>query len=161
MARGGFRIGSGRKRGSRDKAPRGTPDRDYSEAAKAAAERKRLLSLGHTAKMKYFHDTMKRVAAGDKLTVTEMKYLDKLKGELEAKPAGDGKTETPLELMLRIMNDPNQPEEFRARMACAAAPFVHARQGEGLGKKEEKNERAKAAGGGKFSSMANRLRVVK
>jgi hypothetical protein len=40
-------------------------------------------------------------------------------------------------------------------MAIAAAPFVHARKGEaGTGKKDEKAERAKAAGEGRFRPSA-------
>lgn len=45
--------------------------------------------------------------------------------------------------MLRIMNDSNANPEMRARMAVAAAPYVHKKMGEG-GKKEERHERAKA-----------------
>ena len=81
--------------------------------------------------------------------------------ELEAEVNGekapvtvDGKVETPLEFMLRIMNDATQPEEFRARMATSAAPFCHVRKGEGAGKKEEKNSRAKTAGEGRFRASA-------
>lgn len=48
----------------------------------------------------------------------------------------------PLEYMLAVMNDPDAHPELRARMAIAAAPFVHKKMGEG-GKKEDKNEAAK------------------
>lgn len=76
---------------------------------------------------------------------------------------GGGKigSETPLEYMLRVMNDPNESEERRARMAQAAAPYVHKRQGEGMGKKEEAEELAKKALSGKFAPGRPPLKVVK
>src|SRR3990167_9011964 len=58
---------------------------------------------------------------------------------------------TPLDYMLKVMNDATIKDDVRRdRMAVAAAPFVHARKGEGAGKKDEKADRAKSAGAGKF-----------
>ncbi len=69
---------------------------------------------------------------------------------------------TPLEYMLKVMNDTEADKGRRDRMAVAAAPFVHARKGEGAGKKDEKADRAKAAGSGKFKpSEPPKLAVVK
>lgn len=69
---------------------------------------------------------------------------------------------TPLDYMLKVMNDTKETDKARRdRMAIAAAPFVHARKGEGAGKKEEKNEKARTAGAGKFSSGRAPLAVVK
>lgn len=68
---------------------------------------------------------------------------------------------TPLEYMLRVMNDEGEDKDLRARMAIAAAPFVHARAGESKGKKDERGERAKEAGAGKFSAGKPPLKVVK
>jgi len=68
---------------------------------------------------------------------------------------------TPLDFMLKIMNDPKEPDSRRDRMAIAAAPFVHARKSEGKGKKEEKNEKAKAAGSGKFSPAKPPFKLIK
>jgi hypothetical protein len=57
--------------------------------------------------------------------------------------AAAAKNQTPLEFMLSVMNDPNEDKKFRAQMAQAAAPYVHARPGEDKkGKKEEAQERA-------------------
>lgn len=67
----------------------------------------------------------------------------------------------PLTYMLRIMNDPVADPARRDRMAVSAAPFCHTRKGEGAGKKEEKADRAKAAGAGKFSTGRAPLAVVK
>lgn len=58
----------------------------------------------------------------------------------------------PLEYMLKVMNNPNESKEMRARMAIAAAPFVHARVTGGKGKKHDREEKAKAAGSGKFAT---------
>lgn len=69
---------------------------------------------------------------------------------------------TPLEYMLKVMNDPNEDKEIRARMAIAAAPFVHSRKGDGKGKKEERDDKAKAASvSGRFGTGAPPVRVVK
>lgn len=69
---------------------------------------------------------------------------------------------TPLEYMLKVMNDPKEKDKARRdRMAVAAAPFCHPRKGEGAGKKQEKDNRAKDAGSGKFApSAAPKLAVV-
>lgn len=61
-----------------------------------------------------------------------------------------GNAKTPLEYLLSVMNDPTVSEERRDRLAIAAAPFVHARAG-AEGKKDERAERAKRAGAGKFA----------
>lgn len=57
----------------------------------------------------------------------------------------------PLAYMLKVMNDPYVDDARRDRMAVSAAPFCHARKGEGLGKKEEKDAKAKSAGQGRFA----------
>lgn len=67
----------------------------------------------------------------------------------------------PLAYMLKVMNDPREDPARRDRMAIAAAPFVHARKGEGQGKKEDKADRAKAAGSGKFAPSRPPLKIVK
>ena len=161
--RGGVRPGAGRPKGSHDKTPRGTPDRDYSNSE--AAKRKAILALGDKAKLKFYQEYMQRVAKGDKLTIAEMKHLDKLKTDLEeaeekpATPAGE--SVDPLPYMLSVMNDPKADQETRLRAASLAAPYIHPRKGEGLGKKEEKSDRAKAAGSGKFKASAPpQLKVV-
>jgi len=67
---------------------------------------------------------------------------------------------TPLEYMLKIMRDPYEDIDRRIRCAIAAAPFCHAKKGEGTGK-TEKAERAKVAGHGKFSPGKPPLHLVK
>jgi phage terminase small subunit len=68
---------------------------------------------------------------------------------------------SPLEYMLQVMNDPNIDSSRRDRMAVAAAPFIHARKGEGEAKKKDKDERAKTASYGKFKPSPPPLRMVK
>lgn len=67
---------------------------------------------------------------------------------------------TPLEYMMSVLNDSSVDESRRDRLAIAAAPFVHARAGEG-GKKDERQAAAKKASSGKFSPVAPPLRLVK
>jgi phage terminase small subunit len=67
----------------------------------------------------------------------------------------------PLEYLLQVMRDPTAEPERRARAAIACLPFCHIRKGEG-GKKDEKQDRAKAAGAGRFRASAPpQLKVVK
>nr|WP_321467305.1 hypothetical protein [uncultured Desulfobulbus sp.] len=65
---------------------------------------------------------------------------------------------TPLEYMLRVMNNPNAPPERRDKCAIAAAPFVHRKPG-GTGKKHQQAEAAKEATQGKFAPMKAPKRV--
>ena len=57
--------------------------------------------------------------------------------------AGDGLT--PLEYMLAVMRDPNEPPERRDEMAKAAAPYVHPKLGAyatgGLGRAHKEQPR--------------------
>lgn len=70
------------------------------------------------------------------------------------------RSKTPLEYMLDIVNDETVDEARRDRLAIAAAPFVHARAGEG-GKKDERLTAAKKVATGKFAPVAPPLRLVK
>ncbi len=157
MASGGYRPGAGRKKGAKDRKPRKSPKPELTERDKI----KQMLAMGTKAKARFYQEFMLRVSRGEKLTVPEMKMMDKLGAELAADvgektttPVETGETVTPLELMLKGMNDPNEPKETRYRLAIAAAPFVHPRKGEGAGKKDEKADRAKQAGSGKFAASA-------
>ena len=67
--------------------------------------------------------------------------------------------QTPLSYMLRVLNDPRADKELRARMAIAAAPYIHARAGEG--KKNDRADRAKKAGAGKFAQGKPPFKVVR
>ncbi len=65
----------------------------------------------------------------------------------------------PLDYMLKVMNDPMADESRRDKMAVAAAPYMHVKKGEG-GKKDERQDAAKKAGGGKFAPAAPPRLVV-
>ena len=68
---------------------------------------------------------------------------------------------SPLDLLDDVMNNPNAPKSLRYMAAKDALPYRHARK-EG-GKKDEQQERAKKAAGGKFQTAArpSHLRAVK
>jgi len=164
--RGGYRPNSGPKKGAKyrpraGKKPKPTPRKPKPPIEPTEADKiRQMLAMGTKVSARLYQEFLHRVGRGEKLTMAEKKLMEKIGAELAAEVNGEkpltvqGETETPLEFMLRIMNDPNEPEEFRARMAVSSAPFCHARVGEGLGKKEEKNERAKTAGAGRFRASA-------
>ena len=66
---------------------------------------------------------------------------------------------SPLQYMLDVMNDPGADERLRSQMAVAAAPYLHAKKGEG-GKKDEQADKAKLAAGGRFKPAAAPLKLV-
>lgn len=162
MARGGYRPGAGRKPGSKDSKPRkGT--KVQTEAAKI----KQMLAYNIKAKAQFYREFLARVSKGDKLSIAEKKMMERLAVELSEGLNESEKAEAiaenlePLAYMLKVMNNPKAENERRDRMAIAAAPFLHPRKGEGVGKKEEKADRAKAAGAGRFKASAPpQLKVV-
>ncbi len=180
--RGGYRPNSGPKVGShyRPRTPKPgqpsatIPAKKPRKAPKAPPEPtdadkiRAMLAMGTKVRQKQYGDFLNRVGRGEKMTLAEKKMMEKIGEELAAEVNGekppvtvDGKIETPLEHLLRVMNDPKESEETRLRAASLAAPFCHARVGEGAGKKEGKVEKARVAGAGRFASMAGRLKVVK
>ena len=174
--RGGYRPGSGPAKGTKYR-PRAEKKEQTPSTRKAKAppidgdaeKIRQMLAMGTKVRARMYQEFLQRVGKGEKLTLAEKKMMEKIGEELAAEVNGDTppstpeiqETVTPLELMLQIMNDPKEPKELRARMAVAAAPFVHPRKGEGAGKKEEKADRAKNAGSGKFKAGAPpQLKVV-
>jgi hypothetical protein len=164
MASGGYRPGGGRPKGKKDSKPRGTPNRDYGNPEREKI--RKLLSMGITAKAKIYQEFLVKMSKGEPLTMPEKLLFTKLGAELVTESKDEDRADLaervePLEFMMSIVNDPKEDKEFRARMAVAAAPFIHPRKGEGAGKKEEKSDRAKAAGSGKFAASAPpKLKVV-
>jgi phage terminase small subunit len=159
MPRGGYRPGSGRKKGSKTK--------NKSQATVEREQIRQLLATGIKAKAKIYQDFLVRISKGDPLTITEKNLMQKLGAELaaeveEGKQTRDISESDPLEYMLDVMKDPKADQETRLRAASLAAPYIHPRKGEGAGKKEEKSDRAKAAGSGKFKAgIAPVLKMVK
>jgi len=162
MSRGGYRPGAGRKRGTKDAKPRkGSP------VAIEHDKIREMLAYGTKARARFYQEFLVRMGKGEKLSIAEKRLMEKLGTELAAEvdgePGKSGKAEdlTPLEFMLRTMNNTAEDKKLRASMAIAAAPFVHPRKGEGAGKKQDKDDRAKQAGKGKFGAGAPPLRRIK
>ena len=186
--RGGYRPGGGRPKGSKDKQPRkrkegakppkpkkrkpapppAQPESDLKERVK------KLLEAGTSAKAKAFRDLAAKLQGGQALTSAEIKTMVMLERELsevvkeEKTPdvpgdahVADGEQLTPLEYLLKLMNDPNSDKEMRFRAAVEAAKYVHIRMDTTAGKKDEKAERARAASSGKFAPSAPPLKRVK
>ncbi len=66
---------------------------------------------------------------------------------------------SPLQYMLDVMNDPAADERLRAQMAVASAPYMHNKKAD-AGKKEQKEDAAKKAAGGRFKTDAPPLKLV-
>lgn len=162
MSSGGYRPGSGRKKGSKDKKPRGTPKPPASDAEKI----RQMLAMGTKAKARFYQEFMQRVARGEKLSVSEMRMMDKIGLEIaEVVGLGEGKPPVTMETieleapqyLRRVWNDPNIETVLRIR----AAEIIVKGDGGEKGIKEKRNERAKTAGSGKFRASVPPLRVVK
>ncbi len=97
-----------------------------------------------------------RIGAGRPSKSGQVKKSDIPGGE-----PGPPDNHTPLEYILKVMNDTTNDTNTRLKAASLAAPFIHSRVGEGAGKKEERSEKAKSAGSGKFSAAPPPLRVIK
>lgn len=67
---------------------------------------------------------------------------------------------TPLEFLLQVMRSPHIDDKTRLEAAKTAAQYCHLKKGDG-GIKDEKAEKAKKAGMGKFAAAATPLRMVK
>lgn len=63
---------------------------------------------------------------------------------------------TPLQYMLSVLQNPQTDPARRDRMAAAAAPYVHARADDRIGKKADKAEKAKAANSAWLADLAER-----
>jgi len=116
----------------------------------------------------FYKGILARAAQGKKPTAAESQQMQKLAAELTKTYESGGENEgkpieelLPLDFMLKLMNDKSNDLEMRARMATAAAPYCHARKGETMGKKDEKADRAKSAGQGKFQAGRPPIALVK
>jgi len=68
---------------------------------------------------------------------------------------------TPLDYMLRVMNNPEADQMRRDRMAVTAAPYVHGKAADvALGKKEVRAAEAEVAATDKFAPQAPPKLVV-
>ena len=155
MARGGARPGAGRKKGSKNR--------------KAPEKPETLVFLSKAEEFAQFYGGMlSRASSGKKPSESEKQQMMKLAAELTKTYESGGENQgkpveelLPLDFMLKLMNDPGEDKDMRARMAQAAAPYCHARKGEGQGKKDEKDDRAKKAASGKYAPAPAPLKLVK
>ena len=153
MSRGGYRPGSGRKKGKKTDIG-GNPQK--------------LVLLSKAEQFaEFYKGILDRAAKGKKPTAAESKQMQQLAAELTKTYEAGGENEgkpieelLPLDYMLKVMNDPKEDKNRRDRMAQACAPYIHPRAGES-GKKEEKESKAKTAGAGKFAPSQAPLKVVK
>lgn len=74
-------------------------------------------------------------------------------------PQEDASGQTPLEFLLFVMRNPAIEDKLRLEAAKTAAQYMHLKKGDG-GIKDEKAEKAKKAGSGKFGAAPPPLRVV-
>jgi hypothetical protein len=176
MTSGGYH-GGGRPKGSKNSGPR-KGSKAYEALHKRTRKRKdvpapepteadkikRTLALAEQAKKKTLQEFIIRVANQDglqkPLTLAEKRYMDKLGAEVSAeapKPDGEKMDLEAHEYLRQVWNDPNCETSLRIRAAEIAFKGPESK----LGKKDLKDVKAKQAGGGKFASMGDRLRVVK
>lgn len=79
----------------------------------------------------------------------------------DIKSGASAENMTPLDYMLKIMNDPTEDKETRIKCGYYALPYVHGKVSEKKGKKQDRQEKAGKAGGGKFKTSAPPLKRVK
>jgi len=155
MARGGFRIGAGRK-----KKPQDPP-------VKTAA----LPFISKAEELAIFYKGMlERAAQGKKPTEAEKQQMSKLAAELsktyetggenEGKPTEPGDPDAKA-FLEGLMASQKVDQKTKIQVANILLPYQHPRKGEGAGKKEEKGERAARAGQGKFAPSKPPISLVK
>jgi len=161
--RGGPGRGQGRKPGSKDKKPRKKAEMSEKEKIK------QILALGEKAKARFYQEFLIRVANQDgqqaPLTMAEKRLMAQLGAELSAGIAEKappeqqpGEDMEAADYLRKVWNDPSIDATLRIR---AAEIVFKEGGGKGKGKKDEKADRAKQAGSGKFSASAPpQLKVV-
>ena len=171
--RGGYRPGAGRKKG---KGPP-KPPKGKSQAAIDREQIRALLATGIKAKAKIYQDFLIRI--GNKgpdgqslnlppLTMPEKQLMTKLGAELAAEVKEDVQVEghnpedaKSKDYLERLLADPNIDQETKIRIANILLPYQYPRLSDGIGKKDEKQDRAKTAGQGKFKASAPPLKLVR
>ena len=100
---------------------------------------------------------IRRLKRGGKPEAQEAEATDN--GELDRWAMKDHYA-TPLDLLRDVWNNPKAPKSLRYQAAKDAMPYCHARME--AGKKQEKNDNAKKASGGKYqtANKPSHLRAV-
>lgn len=152
MARGGFRPGAGRKKGSGKKA-----------------EVKSLPLLAKAEEIAAFYaGLMEKARSGQKMTPDDRKQLNALlqdmtliHGGLEVAPVTEADATKDAKEYLEKLLVSNIDKKTKIQVANILLPFQHPRLGEGKGKKEDKEDRAKRAAAGKFAAGKPPISLVK
>jgi len=152
MARGGFRPGAGRKKGSGKKT-----------------EVKSLPLLAKAEEIAAFYSgLMEKARSGQKMTPDDRKQLNVLLQDMtlihgggEVAPAEQADETKDAKEYLEKLLVSNIDKKTKIQVANILLPFQHPRLGEGKGKKEDKEDRAKRAAGGKFAAGKPPIILVK
>lgn len=162
--RGGYRPGTGRPKGAKDKKPRKVDGKEKKTPKPSEREQiKQILALGHKAKAKMYQEFLLRISKNEKLSIAEKRLMDKIGSELESemketeKPDLDKKDIDASEFLRGVWND----EHIEISLRIRAAEIVFRGDGEKKGKKDEKADKAKNAGAGKFAAGCPPLALVK
>jgi hypothetical protein len=107
-----------------------------------------------------------KIKSGGKVTIAEKKLMDVLAVELAAEVSGKTKAEeisnTDAKVFLEgLLINPVVDQKTKIQIANILIPYQHARKGETIGKKDEKSEKAKTAGNGRFAAGKPPLALVK
>ena len=153
MARGGFRPGAGRKKGSGKKT-----------------EVKSLPLLAKAEEIAAFYSgLMEKARSGQKMTPDDRKQLNVLlqdmtliHGGVEVAPVTEAdETKDAKEYLEKLLVSSAIDKKTKIQVANILLPFQHPRLGEGKGKKEDKEDRAKRAAAGKFAAGKPPIALVK
>lgn len=159
MPKGGLRPGSGRK-GAFIYHVQGRQFNSLVEAAEAFGVSTK--SIHNWCRGRRLDCSMEPIGdkSKEKPKATSEKKPD-IPQDIQDKAANENMT--PLDYMLKVMRDENEDKKLRMTMAYYAAPYIHAKPSAGkAGKKEDKEERAKKAGSGRFApSDPPKLKAVK
>ena len=152
MARGGFRPGAGRKKGSGKKA-----------------EVKSLPLLAKAEEIAAFYaGLMEKARSGQKITPDDRKQLNALLQDMtlihgggDVAPVTEADETKDAKEYLEKLLVSNIDKKTKIQVANILLPFQHPRIGEGKGKKEDKEDRAKRAAAGKFAAGKPPIALVK
>jgi hypothetical protein len=164
MSRGGYRPGTGRPKGAKDKKPRKGSNKEKKAPAKTERDQiKQILALGHKAKARMYQEFLLRISKNENLSITEKKLMDKIGADLESeikeseKPDMDKVDSDASDFLRSVWNDP----EIEIALRIRAAEIIFRNDGEKKGKKNEKSDKAKQAGAGKFAAGRPPITLVK
>jgi hypothetical protein len=158
MAKGGYRAGAGRPKGTKETKPR----RNKVVRQIDDENIKRMLALGLEAKTTLYQEFIDRVKKGETLSIVEKRMMEGIgkalvdeldANRMKAEPENLGADE----FLKGVWNNPMVDISLRIR----AAEVVFRSTADTKGKKEIKEDRAKSAGLGKFSPGRAPLIMVK